>query len=78
MIKSGDSVSTIAAEFEISVNTILWENDLSSYSLIRPGKSLRILPVSGISHTVLRGENLSSISKNIVLMRIKLFYQISC
>lgn len=62
-VKPGDSVSTIAQEFEISVNTILWENKLSAYSLIRPGQSLRILPATGISHTVTRGENISSISK---------------
>ncbi len=62
-VESGDSVSTIAAEFEITVNTILWENNLSSYSLIRPGDRLKILPVSGISHTVARGDNLSKIAK---------------
>lgn len=62
-VMSGDSVSTIAEEFEVSVNTILWENNLSSYSLIRPGNELTILPTTGIAHKVVRGENLSSISK---------------
>ena len=61
-IKSGDSVSTIAEEFNISVNTILWENNLSSYSLIRPRNQLAILPTTGITHKVSRGENLSFIS----------------
>ncbi len=61
-IQSGDSVSTIADEFGISVNTILWENNLSSYSLIRPGKQLAILPTSGITHKVSRGENLSFVA----------------
>lgn len=61
-VKPGDSISTIAEEFEISVNTILWENDLSSYSVIRPGDILRILPVSGLTHKVVKGESLSSIS----------------
>lgn len=59
----GDSISTIAEEFEISVNTILWENNLSAYSLIRPGDKLAILPLTGITHKVARGENLGSISK---------------
>ena len=62
-IKPGDSVSTIAAEFEVSVNTILWENNLSAYSLIRPGNKLAILPTTGITHKVARGENLSKIAK---------------
>lgn len=62
-VKSGDTVSTIAAKFEISVNTILWENDLSSYSLIRPGDTLTILPVSGVRHEVESGESLSYIAR---------------
>jgi len=62
-VKPGDSVSTIAAEYEISVNTILWENNLSAWSLIRPGQKLAILPTTGVTHEVVRGENLSMISK---------------
>ncbi|MCK4554432.1 M23 family metallopeptidase [Candidatus Parcubacteria bacterium] len=62
-IKPGDTVSTIAAEFEVSVNTILWENNLSAYSLIRPGNQLAILPITGVTHKVARGENLSKIAK---------------
>lgn len=63
IIKSGDSISTIAQEFGISVNTILWENNLSVYSVIRPGNILRILPFTGLSHSVASGENIASISK---------------
>jgi len=61
-IKPGDTVSTIAAEFEVSVNTILWENNLSAYSLIRPGKQLAILPITGVTHKVAKGENLSKVA----------------
>ena len=63
IVQSGDSISTIAEEFEISVNTILWENNLSSYSLIRPGDELIILPKSGITHKVAKGDTLNSIAK---------------
>lgn len=57
-VEPGDTVSTIAEEFEISVNTILWENNLSAYSIIRPGDSLVILPTSGVTHKVASGETL--------------------
>ena len=63
IVKSGDSPSTIAAEHEISVNTVLWENDLSAYSIIRPGDELEILPMSGLSHKVGKGETIGSISQ---------------
>lgn len=61
-VQSGDTISTIAQKFGISVNTILWENDLSSYSLIRPGQVLKILPFTGVAHTVGRGETLGWIA----------------
>ncbi|MDD5527934.1 MAG: M23 family metallopeptidase [Patescibacteria group bacterium] len=58
----GDTISTIAANFDISINTILWENNLSAYSLIRPGDTLVILPDSGISYKVAKGETLGAIA----------------
>ncbi len=62
VIQGGDTVSTIAEKFDISVNTILWENSLSAYSLIRPGNELSILPMTGIGHRVKSGENLGRIA----------------
>ncbi len=62
-VKPGDTISTIAEEFSISVSTILWENNLSAYSIIHPGDNLRILPTSGITHKIVKGETLSGIAK---------------
>lgn len=61
-VQVGDTISTIAQDFEISVNTILWENNLSIYSLIRPGQKLTILPTTGIVHNVASGENIKQIA----------------
>ncbi|MES2225511.1 MAG: LysM peptidoglycan-binding domain-containing M23 family metallopeptidase [Patescibacteria group bacterium] len=61
-VKNGDSISGIADHFGVSVNTILWANDLTTKSTIKPGMSLVILPVSGTRHTVAEGETLSSIA----------------
>jgi murein DD-endopeptidase MepM/ murein hydrolase activator NlpD len=63
IVQTGDSISTIAEMFGISASTILWENDLSAYSIIRPGDKLSILPESGLSHKVASGETVSSIAK---------------
>ena len=59
----GDTISTIAQAFEVSVNTILWENNKSSYSIIRPGDKLKILPMSGVSHAIKKGDSLNIIAK---------------
>ncbi|MBI2010876.1 MAG: M23 family metallopeptidase [Candidatus Colwellbacteria bacterium] len=62
-VEEGDSVSTIAANFGISVNTIIWANDLKGSGLIRPDQEIVILPVSGVLHRVKSGETLESIAK---------------
>jgi len=62
VVRAGDTISTIAAQFGISVNTVLWENDLNAYSLIRPGDKLVILPLSGVSYKVARGDTLAAIA----------------
>jgi murein DD-endopeptidase MepM/ murein hydrolase activator NlpD len=61
-VKSGDSLSEIAQNFGVSVNTILWANDIKDPSTIKQGTVLVILPVSGIQHTVRSGETLSTIA----------------
>lgn len=62
VVQEGDTISDIARKFGLYWSTILWENDLTSWSLIRPGDELRILPVDGITHKVKSGETLSSIA----------------
>lgn len=58
-----DTLSTIAANFGISVNTIIWANHIANSNLVRPGQEIVILPVSGILHEVRDGETLESIAK---------------
>ena len=62
VVQEGDTISTIAERFGISTNTILWENNLTERSLIRPGQTLSILPTSGLSHVVKSGETLANIA----------------
>lgn len=62
-VQSGETIGVIAEKYNISVVTILWANDLSIRSYIRPGDKLKILPVSGLIHKVTRGDTLSKIIK---------------
>jgi murein DD-endopeptidase MepM/ murein hydrolase activator NlpD len=61
-VRQGDTLSEIAEMFDVSVNTIIWANDIKN-RVIHPGDMLIILPVSGIRHTVAKGETLASIAK---------------
>jgi murein DD-endopeptidase MepM/ murein hydrolase activator NlpD len=63
VVKEGDTLSSIAEKFGISLETILWANDLSKNSVIKPGQKLVILPVSGVLHNVKSGDTLSEIAK---------------
>ncbi len=61
-VESGDTVSGIAAQNNITVNTILWANDLDNVDQIKPGDQLFILPVAGLSYAVKSGDTLDSIA----------------
>lgn len=63
LVEEGDSVSSIAENFGITVNTILWANDIENASLIQPGDKIFILPVAGLKHIAKEGEDAKSIAK---------------
>jgi len=63
IVQAGDTATSISRKFGISINTILWENKLSGYSIIRPGQTLKILPTSGISYKVKSGDTPAKIAK---------------
>ncbi len=62
VVQSGDTVSSIAASFGVSAQTLLWSNNLSDSSLIKPGQTLYILPTSGVAHTVRSGETVEGLA----------------
>lgn len=63
IVRPRDTLSGIAEMFDVSVNTILWANDLPRSSKIKVGQVLTILPVTGIKYTVKKGDTLASIAK---------------
>ncbi len=62
-VMSGDTLGSIAKKFGISVETILWANDLNSKSSIKVGQKLVILPVSGVSYKVRKGDTVSGLAE---------------
>ncbi len=62
-VTEGDTVASIAEKFDVSVDTVLWQNGLNSKSTIKPGQTLEILPVTGVSHKVTKGDTVYSIAK---------------
>lgn len=62
-VAENETISSIAERYGLSVNTILWENNLPANAKIKTGDVLRILPVDGVRHKVQRGETIYSIGK---------------
>lgn len=63
VVRQGDTLAIIAKMFGVSVNTIVWANNLRGVSDVRPGDTLIILPVSGLEHTIVKGDTLNSLAK---------------
>lgn len=63
IVQPGDTISSIAEGFGLKWTTILWENKLNYWSVIRPGDKLKILPIDGLSYEIKKGDTLSFLAK---------------
>ncbi len=61
-VQSGETIGAIAEQYGISLATILWSNNLTARSYIRPGDKLKILPTSGVIHKVKKGDTIIKIA----------------
>jgi LysM repeat protein len=62
VVEEGDSVRTIAEQFGVTNETVIWENDLTDPDLVSIGQVLHILPFSGLIHEVRPGDTVASIA----------------
>lgn len=63
IVQEGDTPSSIAAFFGITTYTLLWANNLTEYSIIRPADELTVLPVTGVLHRVKDGQTIDWMAK---------------
>ncbi len=62
VIQPGDSLSSIAYEFNVSILTVMWNNNLTTRSILKLGQILKIPPTTGVMHTVKKGDSLKKIA----------------
>lgn len=63
IVEPGDTLESIAQNFNISLDTLLWANELSKGVKLKVGQTLVVLPVSGVTYVVKSGDTLSEIGK---------------
>lgn len=61
-IKAGDTLSGIAAQYDVSVMTIWWANQLTSVTHLHTGQVLVIPPVDGLVITVKASDTLDTVA----------------
>lgn len=61
VVHEGDSLAKIAKMFDVTVNTIIWANDLDRNPVLQKDQKLIILPISGIKYTVKSGDTIKGI-----------------
>lgn len=60
-VRKGDTLSGIARIFGVSVNTIVWANEITGP--LKEGQNLVVLPISGVRYTVKAGDTLQKIAE---------------
>lgn len=63
VVQAGDTPQSVADTFSISLNTVLWANNIVKSDRLKTGQTLVILPVSGLVHVVKSGDTVSEIAK---------------
>ncbi len=61
IVKEGETLESVAEQYGLQKETIMWENNLTAKATLKEGQELRILPIDGIRHKVAKGETVTSI-----------------
>lgn len=62
-VQQGDTIGQIAQEFGVTIDTILWANEIDDVARIKPGDTIIILATNGLQHKVVSGDTVESIAK---------------
>lgn len=62
-VREGDSLSSIAEKFDVSIESVKWVNTSVDWKKIKPGDTVNVPPVTGIVYKVKAGDTIHSIAK---------------
>lgn len=62
IVQDGDTLSTIAAKFDLTSSSLRWANNIEDSDSVKPGQKLIIPPTIGVLYVVQEGDSLESIA----------------
>ena len=62
-VQEGDTIELIAKKYDISYDTIMWENNFGTGHLVKPWDKIIFPPVSWVTYKVKRWDTVSTIAK---------------
>jgi len=61
-VEQGDTIGSISADYQVSISTILWANNMGPRDYLQIGQVLKIPPMDGVLHTVKIGDTVAKIA----------------
>lgn len=74
-VKPWDSFSSITYKFWVSNNSIFWANNFNSKTVLQPGQTIKIPPVSWLIHQVKSWDTISILAKKYKVSEDKILVQ---
>jgi flagellum-specific peptidoglycan hydrolase FlgJ len=63
VVQAGDTLSKLAARFEVTTETLIWANELANPDMLLTGSKVLIPPMAGVLHRVRPGDTVNELSK---------------
>jgi surface antigen len=60
--KDGETIQSVADQFNVTPQTIKWANDLNT-DIVSPGSKLKVLPLDGVLYSIKDGDTVESIAQ---------------
>lgn len=64
-VKDGDTLSSIASKFDVSIDSVKWANPSINWQKVKPGVIVSVPPVTGVVYKVKPGDTVYSIAKKL-------------
>lgn len=61
-VQPGDRLSFIASDYGVTIDSILWANNIKDADTIKPGQLIKIPPVSGVIYKVAKGDTVATVA----------------